>query len=100
VVRLRSRPRPSRSERSTFPLGVDTNEKGEPTALSFPQIESVSELEGEPETELHLPRIVALRVQFGHSLHQNAAVERKIVTNPPLKCCCTLYLQTEEWVSG
>jgi|KBSMisStandDraft_5_1062788.scaffolds.fasta_scaffold2932402_1 hypothetical protein len=31
---------------------------------------------------------------------QNAAVEAQSVTSRPLKCCCTLYLQTEEWVSG
>ena len=33
-------------------------------------------------------------------LHQNAAIEDKSVTNRPAKCSCTLYLGTEEWVSG
>jgi hypothetical protein len=37
---------------------------------------------------------------FGDTLHQNAARNTESVTNNPAKSRCTLYLKTEEWVSG
>jgi hypothetical protein len=33
-------------------------------------------------------------------LHPNAATEVKTVTKDPAKSSSTLYLETEEWVSG
>jgi len=54
VVRLRSRPRPSRSERSTFPLGVmpSSYNKGCPNpAISLLMVES------RPALILHLASI-------------------------------------------
>ena len=47
---------------------------------------------------------VAKLESFGDNLvtvvHQNAAIDPKIVTKRPAKSCCKLYLETEEWVSG
>ena len=38
--------------------------------------------------------------QPGDSVHQNAALDPETVTKSPVKSCCKLYLETEEWVSG
>jgi recombinational DNA repair ATPase RecF len=35
-----------------------------------------------------------------HTLHRNAATGVKSVTKIPAKSSCTIYLETEEWVSG
>ena len=37
---------------------------------------------------------------FGDTLHQNAATGAESITKNPAKYSTTLYLETEEWVSG